>query len=200
MANIDGAQTGALVVSSRSRITNAATIRGRAVLFGSHKAPLTIAAKAWLAQSGLTAEDVNLEVLEEELANNQNSREILAMLISGDADATVTSLRRYHLAQHQGLNLMTKLSLSPRLVAARSGLDTNVINALRTALLQVGNNEANGHPIDDNSWEEEGGFRAVPIDSREMEVTRELLRQAARFDGNPDPFPASPATTKAGQK
>ena len=200
VARIDGTQTGALVVSSRSRITNAAEIRGRAVLFGGHTAPLTIAAKAWLAQSRLTANDVNLEVIEEELLNNQNSREILAMLFSGDADAGVTSLRRYHLSQHQGLNLLTKLTLSPRLVAARSGLDTNVIKALQKALLQVGDNKANGNLSDENSWEEETGFRAVPIDAREMEATRELLRQAARFDGKPDPFPAGPEATKAGPK
>jgi hypothetical protein len=155
---------------------------------------------ARLAQAGLTKDDIQTVIVEEQVASRRNSREILSAVISGEADAGAATLRRFQLGQHKGLTLLAQFPSSHRLIAARPGLDTNTVSAFQAALLQLPENRPSGHLEEDSSWEEETVFGAVATEANYLDTVRQMMRDAARFNGEPDPFPPDQAAPSASRK
>ncbi len=187
LARIRGSLTGALVANAK--ITNFISLRGKSVFFTSPKAPLTMVAKARLAEEGLHKDDVQARYLDEDFASRRISREILSSVILGRADAGVTTLRRFQLDRHRGLSLLAPFSITQRLIAARSGLSPKLITAFQKALLRLPELRQPDRHGSDATWEEETVLNSVPIEPSDLETVKQVLRGVARFDQEPDPFP-----------
>jgi serine/threonine protein kinase len=189
VARLKDSSGGVLAAGARSGVTNLAMLRGKTILFGGQEYPLTIVAMARLARANLTKDQIHTVIVEEEITTRRNSRELLAAVISGKVDAAAAPLRRFELGKHLGLVLLDQFPTSHRVIAARPDLDTNTVAAFRAALFQLHDTRPAGRLDDDFSWEEEVVFGTVAIESNYLDAVRQTMRDAARFNGEPDPFP-----------
>jgi ABC-type phosphate/phosphonate transport system substrate-binding protein len=181
---------GVLMARTQSGITQLKELAGKSILFSARSDPLTVWAKARLADAGLFSKDLKLVTnLVTQPTYRASSREVAAAVLRGQVDAGTVPMQRYELEMRSGLVLLDKFPITPRVFVARQGLETNLIAAFRFALLHLKGFGKEGL----DSWNLFEGHQTVPdlvpIGDSYFDGLREALRKAARFDGEPDPYP-----------
>lgn len=142
-----------------SSLTNLNELAGRSIGFGDANSAVTVLAQYCLLTNGLHKADfksieyftslsiINTKHLPEfgsaeimtDMREIRSGREALRYLLQGKVDAAVT-LKRYFEARRYrgaGLRIINRLPGTPEVFAARSGLDPEVVNALRNAMLSA---------------------------------------------------------------
>jgi serine/threonine protein kinase len=146
-------------VSQDSGITNLAQLAGKSVGFGDIDSAVTVLAKYSLLTNGLRKSDLgsitnftSLSVVSTtrlsdfgsaEIVNDmreiKSGREALRHLLQGKVDVAVTPKRYFEIRRHRGagLRMIGRFPGVPEVFAARAGLDPEVVNAFRNAMLSL---------------------------------------------------------------
>ena len=210
-ARIDHEVLGAVVASTHSGITNLQQLRGKTIAFPSSSSPLTIGAKARLANAGVVGKDLqavtNYDATSLQsrwstsfpITPETRGRELVGCVLKGEIDAAVTYLRRYEYEKHEGLVLLDSFTITPKLFVARAGLETNVIAAFKSSLPGKKSRTPPEHPVSAAFDWEESFPGAIGINDNYLDGLREAMCKAARFEGEPDPFPPNANTPLPGK-
>ncbi len=125
---------GAIVTRRGSGIGTLAELRGRRIAFGDPKSTMShLLPRYMLAQAGVGLED---------LADYQylgNHTNVVLGILAGDFDAGGVKQEVYEQYESQGLRLLSRTpAYSEHLFVTRSTLNPELINALRIAMLELG--------------------------------------------------------------
>ena len=144
--------------------------------------------------SNFSREDVSLVSVNPPGAVRISNRSVTAAILTTEegAEVGVAFLRRYQLEKYKGLDLLTRFPVPHRVIAGRPGLDATIASAFQAAFLEEKASPSETQPGDELDWEESATFGVVPVDEAYLEMVRKMMRDAARFDGEPDPFPPNP--------
>jgi serine/threonine protein kinase len=184
-----------LIAHNASGIKRIEDLRGKSIMFLEAADALTLYGKARLADAGIRRTDFKLTSnytpplistgqVSAVPPNPRISRRVTVLaVLNGEVDVGICTARRFALECYRGLDSVVTFTCAPNIVAARAGLDPNLIRAFRLSLL--------GEPPD--SQEESLGFgnmgeaddrfsgveEITDADLREIEV---VLEKAERFD------------------
>jgi serine/threonine protein kinase/ABC-type phosphate/phosphonate transport system substrate-binding protein len=186
--------TGVIMANRYHVITNLNQLRGGSLAFGEAEDTLSIFGKAKLLDAGLTKRDFavtsnfvdQIEYLQGAQQIRQRRkvarRETVFAVTKGLFDAGVTTLRRFELEKHRGLDEVSVFESFPDIFVARPGVDPRLISAFREALISLKTVEA--PPMNKESFDWDGPFPgAAAIQDSDLDPLRTALEKAARFDG-----------------
>lgn len=186
-------ETRSAVVMARNdgAITNLAGIGNRKrVLLSDFEHPMMASFKARLAEQGILRPNVEPILSGTTALELPVNRRATRALLTGQADVGAAFIRRYHLEAGKGLTNLAKFDVPPKVLVARAGLETEVVNAFQSALLSLRPPRERLIPWDDSDADDDATmFNASPIPPGFVERIQDDLRKAALFDGRPDPFP-----------
>ena len=192
IARLPGATTAALIVKSDSPIESLEQLRGRLLFVPELDGLTALATKAYLVTNDFSRGDVRLGPVNPPVGKRVTNRGVTAAVLSGPGtDAGVAFLRRYKLEKHNGLRLLASFPIPHCILAGRPGLGDQVVSALQAAFYAEKVNHSSHEHSDELDWEESPDFGLVPVDEAYLAMVQQMMRDAARFDGEPDPFSAS---------
>lgn len=166
--------------------TNAGAMRlmdlsGRSIAFPDPSHTISVWAKARLAAAGLQSAQLRAwtNLVDQRLDNRQtivSTDETIDRVLRREMDAGVTYRKRFELSRHLGLVMLDQFSEAPDVLAARQGLDSSLIEALRKAIRAFAHRDrraSSSSPLP---------HALVPADESDFEPLRNALRQAERFE------------------
>lgn len=199
---------GVLVVGVGSGIEQVGDLVGRTIAFGRQDDILTVRAKARLADASLAAARLRAVHLRDDTeagdvgvrtahSMRSHSRELAQRVARREADAAPTLSVRFELYRSLGLASIAEFECEGPILVARSGLDPRMVKALREAFCDGKNGAGTVETPISFDWEETLDV-LVPMDNAALDNLRQAARQAARFDGQPNPFPSGSTASLKG--
>ena len=193
IALLPGTTTAALIVQSDSPIESLEQLRGRSLFVPELDGLTALAAKAYLVSNNFSRQDVRFVAVNRPVSERVTNRDVTAAVLTGPGtDAGLVFFRRYQLEKHNGLRLLARFPIPHRILAGRPGLSDQVVSALQAAFYAEKVNHSSHETSDELDWEESQNFGLVPVDEAYLAMVRQMMQDAARFDGEPGPFRASP--------
>lgn len=177
IARANTSREAVIFARTNSGIERLSDLRGKSVAFPDPGEPLSVWAKARLFDAGIRSKDLRLctNIVDrgpETGATVISSSATLELLLRGEADAGVSHRSQFERYRHLGLVMLDRFPDTPKVLAARTGLDARFADALRNVI---------GSPESSKSWPD----AKFVSDSQTIPLLQELriaLQKAEDFD------------------
>jgi serine/threonine protein kinase/ABC-type phosphate/phosphonate transport system substrate-binding protein len=182
LAHANTSREGVLFARTNSRISGLHDLRGASVAFPDPDISAAVWAKARLFDAGIRAAQLarSTNIVDRGSESGHtvvSTSETIQRVLAGDFDAGVTFRGPFERYRHVGLMVIESFPETPKVMAARAGLEPRFLEALRNALHSPGA---------DGTWPESKFIaepRHVSAGTPRLDTFRQALEKAERFEG-----------------